>query len=263
MGTQTYRSGHATYYLVVSLVSQNQAGNYSTLNVHLYAQADSGWSGNASGIGFSATAYGNGSFSFNGSSIDIVNYNFNVGHDANGYGSYSVGSHTNATGTSTFAGPTDMIDSGGLPRIPKVPGVPNLTVSPPAGRNVTLNVGIPGGYDEGGSSVTYLGTQYSKDGGAWSAVVTGGWGARTYTNLAPGSYVFRAFAHNAIGNSGYRVAAAVRVISGGKRNDATAGWVDLSIMRRFSGTAWIDISAAKKAVPDGANPMTWPELVGT
>ena len=118
----SFHTAHATWYLDVSLVSQNVAGNYSTIRVRFYAIADSGWSGNASGIGFSVNTYGNGSYSFSGASLTVFDGNYNVAHDANGYaGTFTASAHTNATGTSTYGGPVDLSQGIALPRIPKSP----------------------------------------------------------------------------------------------------------------------------------------------
>lgn len=251
----TARSGHATYYLDVGLVSQNIAGNYSTLNVHIYAVADSGWSGNASGIGWSCYG-GSGAFSFSGGSAEIANYNVNVGHDGNGYCNYSFTANVNATGTSTYGGPISWTQAGSLPRIPKPPGVPAISAAAPVGRNVAVTVSVPGGYDEGGSSVQTLEVVASLDGGAYGSLTTGGWGARTYSNLAPGSWKFAARAKNAYGYSGYAYSAAVVVRAGGKRWTGSAftpttiakratsptTWTDLTIARRYDGSKWVDLS---------------------
>lgn len=236
-----YHTAHATYQLDVSLVSQNQAGNYSTVNIHLYAYADSGWGSGtfASGIGFSVSAWGNGSSNINGTVWDILNINVNVGHDAAGnYGTYVVSSHTNATGTATYGGPVDLSQGVALPRIPKVPQAPLISATAKPGLKVDVNVSFPAGYDEGGTSVQYLWTEYSKDGGAFTGGQSGGWGVRTYNNLLPGSYVFRARAHNAIGDSPNTTAAAVQVLPGGYVWNGTA-WVASLGVYTWNGTAWV------------------------
>lgn len=229
------RSGHATYYLDVSLVSQSQAGNTSVINIHLYAQADSGWSGFASGIGWSATG-NSGTFSFNGSSIDIANYNITVGHDAAGNYSGTITAHTNATGTSTFAGPVDLAQGITLPRIPKVPSAPGIAVTGNSALAVTLNVTSPA--DNGGSAITSYVTQYSKDGGAWTGTVSGSLGSRTYSNLVPGSYVFRVYAVNGVGNGAVAQTGTVVVLAGGYVWNGTS-WVASQGIYVWNGTAWV------------------------
>lgn len=228
-------TAHATYYLDLTLVGQNQGGNFSTINIHIYAVADSGWSGFASGIGWSSYA-NSGSFSFSGSSAEIANYNVNIGHDGNGYLNGTITAHTNATTTSTYGGPVDLSQPISVPRIPKAPGAPGIAVGSFTSRNVPITVTYLG--NDGGSSITNIVTQYSKDGGAWSTGMNGGWGTRTYTSLLPGSYVFRAYAVNAVGNSPTAQTAAVKVRSGGKVRVGGA-WKD-GITRVRVGGVWRD-----------------------
>lgn len=228
-------TAHATYYLDVALVSQNPAGNYSTVNIHLYAQADSGWSGNASGIGWSATG-GSGSFSFSGSTADIANYNITLYHDVNGYYSGTITSHTDDTGTSSFGGPVDMSQPISLPRIPKRAGAPGLSVGAFTGRNVPLTLTYLG--NDGGSSITNLVTHYSFNGGPWQGETNGGWGLRTYYSLPPGPYVFRAYAQNGIGDGALAYTPTVNVRSGGKVR-VSGAWKDGITRVRVAG-AWKD-----------------------
>jgi hypothetical protein len=235
-------TAHATWTLAVSLVSQNQAGNYSTLRVTFYANADSGWGSGtfANGIGFSATGYGNGSYNLSGTSLVVCDFYYNVWHDANGYCNWSVAVHSNATGTSTYGGPVDLSDGGSLPRIPKVPTAPAIVVNQPVGLSVQISVNVPAGFDEGGSSVQYLWSEYSKDGGAWTGGAALGWGARTFNNLAPGVYQFRALAHNAIGDGPLVYSGTVTVRSGGKVWNGTA-WVP-GVAKVWNGSAWVPAS---------------------
>jgi hypothetical protein len=247
------RTGHATYYLDVGLVSQNQAGNYSTYNIHIYAIADGGWSGYANGIGWSS--YGNsGTFSFDGTSAEIANYNVNLGHDANGYLNWGIGAHVNDTGTQTFGGPLDWAQYGSAPRIPKVPSVPGSINPVASGRTVTVN--FTGSSDNGGSTITSYTVQYSLNGGAWTGNKNGST-PQVYTGLAAGSYQFRVAANNSIGQSGFRTSSAVAVVAGGKRMTSPTDGTPFSIMRRYNGAAWIDIAQAERY--DGAN---WVLLTG-
>lgn len=258
-------TAHATYTLTVALAGQSQAGNYSTFRVTFTAVCDSGWGSgsNASGIGFSATGYGNGSFSINGASVTICDFYFNAGHDANGYLNYNIAVHSNATGTSAYGGPVDLNQAGSVPRIPKAPKPgPVLTAAITGPRQITVTSAVPSGYDEGGATTNSIDITYSKDGSAFGNTTTGAWGPRVFNNLAPGSYQFRSVARNSVGNSPLsNVTAALRIVSGGKRlSDPVAGtWVALSIMRRHNGTAWVDIASSKKS--DGSGVFT--ELVGT
>lgn len=251
-------TAHATYELDVSLVSQNQAGNYSTVRVTFYAWCDSGWgsSSSASGIGFSVNTAGNGTFNIGGSSVTIYDGYYNVYHDANGYGGLTASAHSNDTGTSSYGGPVDLSQGISLPRIPKTPGTPGISAGTPVGRNVDVTVSVPAGYDEGGSSVQTLEVVASLNGGSYGSLTTGGWGTRTYTGLAPGSWTFAARAKNAIGYSGYAYSAAVVVHGGGKRWTGSAftptttakratsptTFVNLTTAKRFDGTKWVDLS---------------------
>lgn len=230
------RSGHATWYLDISLVSQNVGANTSVVNVHFYAIADAGWSGNASGIGFSLTGFGNGTFGFNGGSIEIMSFNMTVPHNADGYYTGTWGAHANATGTTSFGGPVDLAQTYSPPRIPKPPDAPGLVVSPPVGSSVTVKLTIPAGYDDGGTTVTTVSTQWSKDGGAFTGTHSGGWNTPfTYTNLAPGSYVFRGYATNARGNSPFTVAAAVKVTGGLGKIKVAGAWKNTALKIKVAG----------------------------
>ncbi|WP_223693799.1 fibronectin type III domain-containing protein [Leifsonia poae] len=232
-------TAHATYNLDVSLVSQNRAGNYSTLSVHVYAVADAGWSGSASGIGFSATGYGNGTFGFSGTRAEVVTYTFNVGHDAAGnLTGYAVSAHTNDTGTSTYGGPVDISQAVIVPRIPKVPSVP-AAITATAQPGLKVAVTITGSADNGGSAVTAYTVQYSADGGAtWTGNQNINSGSYTYAGLAPGNYIFRVWATNAIGNSGYRVSGTVTVLAGGYVWNGTS-WVASLGVYVWNGTGWV------------------------
>jgi hypothetical protein len=241
------RSGHATYYLDVGLVSQNQAGNYSTYNIHIYAIADGGWSGFASGIGWSS--YGNsGAFGFDGSSAEIANYNVNIGHDGNGYLNWGIGAHVDGTGTSTFGGPLDWAQYGSAPRIPKRASAPGSINPVAVGRTVTVN--YTGSSDNGGSTITSYTVQYSLNNGAWVGNINGSSPA-VYTGMAAGSYRFRVAANNGVGQSSFTTSGAVTVVAGGKIATSPTAASPMSIMRRYTGTAWVDVAQAERY--DGTN----------
>jgi hypothetical protein len=202
---------HATYVLDVTYLSYNQAGNYSTYNIHIYLVADSGWSGFASGIGWSSYA-NSGTFSFSGSSAEVANYNVNIGHDANGYLNYTIAASIADTGTSTYGPGAYWTQSGSGPRIPKVPSAPGISVGSVSGRNVSIVVTAPS--DNGGASITSYTVQYSLNSGSYTGDQHGG--STTFVNLLPGTYKFRAYATNSIGNSPTSTTGNVIVLAGGK-----------------------------------------------
>lgn len=207
----TARSGHATYYLDVGLVAQNWDGNYSTLNIHIYAVTDSGWSGHASNIGWSSYA-NSGAFSFNGTRAEIANYNVTVGHDGNGYCNFTIGAHVNSTGTSSFGGPLDWSQSGSLPRIPKAPSAPSaLRFTSVTTSSASLAWNPPG--DDGGAGLNGYVVQ-SADNPNFSNVretVFGGTSG-TIGGLTPGpTYYFRVRADGPRGHSGYSGAVSQRL----------------------------------------------------
>jgi hypothetical protein len=201
----------------------------------MHAAADAGWSGNANGIGYSGTGLpgGAGSFSFNGTTAEIGNWTFNVGHNSAGNYSATFVGHVNDTGTSTYGGPVDLSQGVSAPRIPKVPSAPGIKVAV-SGDLATIT--ITPSSDNGGSAITSYVVQYSLNGGAYT-VTTGGTSlTRLYSALAPGSYVFRCYAVNAIGNSPVTTAAAVTVVGGGKIRVAGA-WKPTTWKVRSAG-AW-------------------------
>jgi hypothetical protein len=235
-------TGHSTLYLDVSLNWQSQAGNYSSLHIRLWSQADGGWSGNSgTPIGSTVTvtggATGGGSTTFGTTTtVTWIEYDVNVGHDANGYYSGNAHGHLNDTGTSTFGPGADLDQGISLPRIPKVPGpVRNLTRTL-TGRSVNITFIAPS--DNGGSAISSYTIQYSKNGGGWTGNVSNVSGNYTYTNLPPGSYVFRVYAINGIGSGPATSTTAVLVLSGGKVWDGSA-WVD-STPKIWNGMAEVD-----------------------
>lgn len=135
-----------------------------------------------------------------------------------------------------------------------VPSAPSSISATRTGRNVTVTIG--GSATNGGSAVTSYKVQYTTDGTTWTGLQDITSGTYTYTSLPPAlTYVFRAYAVNATGNSATTSSGNVFVPAGGKRFDGTtwnttniarrfdgSGWVDLSIARRFNGTDWVDLT---------------------
>lgn len=131
-------------------------------------------------------------------------------------------------------------------QVPNPPGISAVI----SARTATVTVTAP---DNGGSGIDQYVVQYSFNGGAWTETRYGG--STVYTNLLPGNYVFRTWAHNAAGYSQVGQTGTYVVKSGGKRYNGTAfanttiarrfngsAFVDLTIGRRWNGSAWVDLS---------------------
>ncbi len=137
------------------LASQNVGGNYSTINYQVYidfvgcdAQLDGGWVQSSAGVHYNngGRVY-NYAGNFSNHTVTMNTGSFNVGHDANGNGSYSMNAHiaVYASGTSTASG------SVGLPRLALAPSFTSLiadTIKPTTAR---LGVEISG-YGHGTSA---------------------------------------------------------------------------------------------------------------
>lgn len=125
-------SAYARIRIESQLASQNTAGNYSTINWQCYidfvggdAELDAGFVG--SNVG---TLYNNGgrvynyAGNFSNHTVTMATGSFNVGHDANGNGSYSINAHV----TVFSSGVTSASGSTGLPRIALAPTISSITV---------------------------------------------------------------------------------------------------------------------------------------
>ena len=234
---------HATYYMDITLTGQNQGGNYSTLHIRLYANADPGWGSGtyASGIGYavhipSGTVQGSGSVNISGTSVVFADFYTDVFHDANGYYNQTIIASTGNTGTETYGAGVTLTQQAIPPRIPKLPGAPSISVASNSARTVKVNVGAPG--DNGGAAISAYTVQYSLNGGGWTGTQIGGTGQYTFSNLVPGSYRFRAFATNSVGAGPSATTSAVTVVGGGKVRSGGA-WKSAVFKVRSSG-AWKD-----------------------
>jgi hypothetical protein len=134
-------SAYCRIRIETQLASQNTAGNYSTINYQVYidfygcdAQLDGGFVGSSEG-----TLYNNGgrvynyTGNFSNHTVTMKTGSFNVGHDANGNGSYSMNAHVAVfeSGTTTASG------SASLPRIPLAPTISSViadTIKPTTAR---------------------------------------------------------------------------------------------------------------------------------
>lgn len=124
-------SGYARVRYETQLASQNTGGNYSTINWQAYidyvgcdAQADGGFVESNAGVLYNQPGrvysyVGN----FSNHTVGMGSGSFNIGHDADGNGSYSGDAHVAlyASGTSSTSG------SAGLPRIALAPIISSLT----------------------------------------------------------------------------------------------------------------------------------------
>lgn len=77
--------------------------------------------------------------------------------------------------------------------VPSGPGINPVRT----GNKVDVYVSASG--DDGGEGISQYFVEYQKDGGAWTGQRTGG--STTYTNLASGTYRFRTWARNDVGDS--------------------------------------------------------------
>lgn len=256
-----FTSGTGSGYLQLSMqeVGYDQGGNYSIVNWQFYLVCNNGQSWNANPVGWSANIGGQGyggsyTFDFRGNNVKLIaSGQVGVGHDGNGYGSCYGSGYTAHTGTSAIGGPWSVGGTIGLVRIPKPPGAPGISIASASAHNVSLTVTAPG--DNGGSGITQYTVQYSRNGGAWTGDQYGG--SCTYTGLAPGSYVFRAFATNGVGSGPASQTGAITILPGGKRFISTADVTDLQIIRRFDGATWKDMAINKRYVDAAAG---WVDL---
>lgn len=134
-------SQYAKIRYETQLASQNVGGNYSTINYQVYidfigcdAQLDGGFAESNAGV-----LYNNGgrvynyAGNFSNHTVTMATGSFNIGHDANGNGSYNGDAHIAVyqSGTSSTSG------SAGLPRIALAPSISSVisdTIKPTSAR---------------------------------------------------------------------------------------------------------------------------------
>lgn len=125
-------SSYARIRYETQLASQNTLGNYSTINYQVYidfigcdAELDAGYAAWWGGV-----LYNNGgrvynyAGNFSNHTVTMATGSFNVGHDANGNGSYGGDAHV----TVFSSGVTSTSGSAGLPRIALAPTISSVTV---------------------------------------------------------------------------------------------------------------------------------------
>lgn len=228
--------------------AQSQAGNYTNFDVWFVIVNNNpatfvnglGWSGNRGGTGVSGVVDINGAGTYN-----VGHWNYNVAHDSAGNlpaAARTFMFHMNATGTSGLAGATEVGPTTlSIPRIPKAPHAPGLTIQSISGTTVSLKVTAPS--DNGGSAITSYTTQYSLNGGTWTGNKVGA--APVYTGLAPGSYQFRTYATNAIGNSPYSASpAAIQIYGSGRLK--VGGIMKPTVVKLKVANGWKPVTAKLK-----------------
>jgi hypothetical protein len=215
----TKSSPSTSFYLEADVVSQNQAGNYSTVRCYLravnagntssYYGGSGVQAGSIDGIGefgrhsaspFLPSGYANGAWRWRDGYWDV-----NISHNADGtrgpitlrmsliYGSINE-SHTASLSFS---------------RIPKVPAAPtNVSPTPDEITSSSMRYRFSGG-DNGGSAIIEWQIQYAKSADFTVEPLTvSSSGTSTLTSLAPGTqYWMRARGRNAIGWGSYSSAA--------------------------------------------------------
>jgi hypothetical protein len=134
-------STYARIRIETQYAGGNVGGNYSTVNYQAYidfvgcdAQLDGGWVQSSAGVHYDngGRVY-NYAGNFSNHTVYMSSGNFNIGHDANGNGSYGMNAHIAVyqSGTSTASG------SEGLPRLALAPGIASViadTIKPTQAR---------------------------------------------------------------------------------------------------------------------------------
>jgi len=217
-----------------------QAGLSKTVNWQLYLVVNSdsyeydpiSYTANIGGVPYSGT------YTFAGRGVHtIATGSVGVGAARSCYGT----GWTAATGTS-IGGPASVA---GTISVTQAPGAPGISIASVVARTVSITVTAPA--DNGGTGITAYTVQYSTDGGStWQGTTYGG--SCTYTNLAPGTYIFRTYATNAVGTGAVAQTAALTLHSGGKVMEG--GSEHAGIIKVRSGGVWHD--AIIKVREDGA-----------
>lgn len=211
------------FYTECDWVSQNQAGNYSTLYIWIKA-VNRGGTGSYDNNGGTQTGQvdGVGYGSHNGSLPSGVGTNatrwydgpwgFNVGHDANGYlGNTTVrqiiSGWFNFNDTAVLPGPAR------IPKPPSTPGTPSASEILP--QSMRLSWGGSG--DDGGSGIyDYLLRRWdTADGSGGYTDVSGNDLSRVITGLTPGkTYSWRVYSRNSSAtNNGYSNASGLLTVA--------------------------------------------------
>lgn len=170
----------------------NVGGNFSSLNYQVYidfdgsdAQLDGGWVESSAGVHYNngGRVY-NYAGNFSNHTVTMNTGSFNIGHDANGNGSYGMNAHVAVyqSGTTTASG------SEGLPRLALAPNIVALTSDTVKPTSARLGVEI-GGYGHGTSANFNMYVRLQGTGG-WTDLGNqgdvGGFNYWTAAGLLPG-----------------------------------------------------------------------------
>lgn len=251
--------------------SENPGANQSTVNGALYLtwnnrDSYSGYTFNCSiNIGGNVrTVQMPTSFfpSTQTGSLLVNTHSVTFNHDANGYRG-PVGTSGNIAGPGGFA-PGNLTAGGptyGAIDYVRLPGAPSSVTASAIGPTVTVTSSEA---STPGPTITNYWVSYasSSNGGAtfssWSAESAMSSRAFTY-NLTPGlTYKFRVRAQNTDGYGPYTESATLFLTAGGKRfkQDLTGWALTVNAAKRFNGTAWVDLTTAKRYSDAG----TWVNL---
>lgn len=210
------------FYTEVDWVSQNQAGNYSTLHIYVKAvnrgSTGSYDSTNGSHIGQvdNVAAPGHSGtlpsgVPTNGTRWYDGPWGYNVGHDANGYlGNLTV--RQIISGWFSFNDTAVLPAPARIPKKPSSPGTPTASEVLPQSMRITWT----GSGDNAGSSIDgYLLRRWDTADGTGSYVDISQTNdlSRVVTGLTPGkTYSWRVYAHNgSADNNGYSIASGLLV----------------------------------------------------
>lgn len=191
--------------LVYNLNGQDGAGNYSNISLTVQAFSDSGaYTQNGS---WDARAYVNGgqvarstpSANIANSPTSLTSWSGNVGHDANGYLTISIGDYINAPVNEMTYAATNWT----LPRIGYPPAISDTTADTISSTGARLGAELSS--FGRGTSVTWT-MWYRKQGGSWISAGdqgdVGGYNYWTLSGLVPGTtYEYYAYLVNNNGDN--------------------------------------------------------------
>jgi hypothetical protein len=106
---------------------------------------------------------------------------------------------------------------------------------------------VPEFADNGGTGIISWTYQIKKDSGSWQTTAQdSGSDHWHYTDLAPGTYRFRAWVRNAVGYSRYVESSSYVIGSSGGKRYTGSTWTNTSTAKRFNGSSWVNLATAKR-----------------